>query len=187
MPIASLQRERDASLADDDAPEPHAEDIPLYLPSQIPPARRRHVHQRLFSYEFQLREAQAYEALDELRYNLRYRAYEWNFKKRNTVGQSAQTRAQNIIARVERNVRASATKYMATRKVLDTLGNLAQVKTNWRAILKPLVKEDIRHLSEKGDDESDGKKKNSWIWVVQGVTNEGDAGNEGLQEGSVIS
>lgn len=183
MPVAAVQRERDDELADSDVPEPNAEDIPLYLPSSIPEARRRYVHESLFAFEFQLREAQAYEALDELRYHLRYRAYQWNFKKRNVIGQSAQTRAQNLIARVESSVQASASKYKAARDTMAILSKLSKIKSNWRSILKPLAKEDLRHLSEKGENESDGKKTISWIWVVQGVTEKAGEENAGLQEG----
>lgn len=76
---------------------------------------------------------------------------------------------------------------MATHKVLEILGNLVHVKTNWHSVLKLLAKEDVQHLSEKGDDETDGKKSILWIWVVQEAVSNGDAGNEGLQEGGVVS
>ena len=186
MPVAAAQRECDDAAADSDAPEPNAEDIPLYLPSSIPEPRLRYVHERLFVYEFQLREAQAYEALDELRYYLRYRAYQWSFKKRNVIGQSAQTRARNIISGVERSVQASASKYKATRDAMSILSKLSKNKSNWRSILKPLAKEDIRHLSEKGENESDGKKTISWIWIVQGVAESDSVGNAGMQEGESL-
>lgn len=185
MPVAASQRERDNSMADDDAPEPHAEDIKLYLPSAIPDVARRYIHKRLLSYEFQLREAQAYEALDELRYHLRCRVYEWNYKKRNVIGQSAQTRARNIISRVESHVQVSAAKYIAARDAMSTLAKLGKITTNWRTVLKPLAKEDIRHISEKGEGESDGKKTTSWIWIVQGVAGKDD--DSGLQEGMEIT
>lgn len=183
MPVAAVQRERDNGMADDDTPEPNAEDIPLYLPSAIPDVGRRYIHQRLVSYEFQLREAQAYEALDELRYHLRCRVYEWNYKKRNVVGQSAQTRAQNIIFRVESQVQASAAKYTAAHQAMSILARIGKIKSDWRSALKPLAKEDIRHLSEKGEGESDGKKTVSWIWIIQGVAGTEDLG---LQEGMLF-
>ena len=183
MPIAAAQRECDEAAADSDELEPNAEDIPLYLPASIPKPALRYIHECLFVYEFQLQEAQAYKALDKLRYHLWYWAYQWNFKKQNIIGQSAQTQAQNIIAHVESSVQASASKYKATHNTMSVLSKLSKNKSYWWSILKPLAKGDIRHLSEKGENESDGKKTISWIWVVQGVTEKDSVENAGLQEG----
>ena len=72
MPIAASQREHDEAVADSDELEPNVEDIPLYLPASIPEPALHYIHKCLFVYEFQLQEAQAYEALNELRYHLQY-------------------------------------------------------------------------------------------------------------------
>ena len=183
MPITAAQRECDEAVADSDELEPNVEDIPLYLPASIPKPALHYIHKHLFVYEFQLWEAQAYKALDELRYHLQYWAYQWNFKKQNIIGQSAQTQAQNIIAHVESSVQASASKYKAMHDTMSVLSKLSKNKSNWWSILKPLAKEDICHLSEKGENESDGKKTISWIWVVQGVAEKDSVENAGLQEG----
>ena len=186
MPVAAAQRECDDAVANSDAPEPNVEDIPLYLPSSIPKPHLRYMHEHLFVYEFQLQEAQAYEALNKLRYHLQYRAYQWSFMKQNVISQSAQTRAQNIISGVEHSVQASASKYKATRDTMSILSKLSKNKSNWQSILKPLAKEDIHHLSEKGENELDGKKTISWIWIVQGVTESDSVGNMGMQEGELL-
>ena len=52
--------------------------------------------------------------------------------------------------------------------------------------MKLLAKEDIGHLSEKGENESDGKKTISWICIVQGVTEKDSIGNAGMQEGELL-
>ena len=183
MPIAASQREHDEAVADSDELEPNVEDIPLYLPASIPEPALHYIHKCLFVYEFQLQEAQAYEALNELRYHLQYWAYQWNFKKQNIIGQSAQTWAQNIIACVESSVQASASKYKATHDTMSILSKLSKNKSNWWSILKPLAKEDICHLLEKGENELDGKKTISWIWVVQDVAEKDSVETVGLQEG----
>lgn len=87
---------------------------------------------------------------------------------------------------MESNVWASATKYIATHDAMSTLTKLAKIKSNWCSILKPLAKDDVQHLSEKADEESDGKKMISWIWVVQGVADKGDKEDPGMQEGMLM-
>ena len=83
MPVAAAQWEHDNALANDEVPEPNAEDICLYLPSSIPEASCRYVNVHLWSYEFQLHEAQAYEALDELQYQDHHlRIFIWIVQKR---------------------------------------------------------------------------------------------------------
>ena len=69
---------------------------------------------------------------------------------------------------------------------MSILSKLSKNKSNWRSILKPLAKEDIHHLLEKGENESDGKKTISWIWIVQGVAESDSIGNAGMQEGESL-
>lgn len=109
--------------------------------------------------------------------------YEWNFKKRNIVGQSAQTQARNLISWVKGNVQASVTQYTTTRRAMETLSSMGKIRTNWRSILKPLANQNLRHLSEKGEGESDGKHAVSWIWVIQGVAENTNKDDPGMQEG----
>ena len=60
MPVMAAQRECDDALADENTPEPHTENIPLYLLSTIPEACQHYINECLLSYEFQLQEVQAH-------------------------------------------------------------------------------------------------------------------------------
>ena len=71
------------------------QDIPLWLPSQI--KGRIQFDLRLARIEWKLRDAQAHEALDAVRHNLQKRSHLYNFKDRFIRGQSANTRARNLI------------------------------------------------------------------------------------------
>lgn len=184
MPAAARQRSLDDQLADDDADEIPAYNIPLYLPSKLPARSRKRCPTKLLEYEFQLREAEAYESLDELRQHLRLRSYEWNYKKRHTIGQSAQTRAQNLIARVESKVRTSANNYNSARDAMVDLATLLHIQPTWQRTLKKLEQDDIRHLSEVKNGETEGRRKPSWIWMTDGVASEETSDDVGLQEGT---
>ena len=184
MPIAARQRSLDDQLADEDTEVP-VYSIPLYLPSKLPARARKRCPPKLLEYEFKLREAEAYESLDELRQHLRLRSYEWNYKKRHTVGQSAQTRAQNLIARVESKVHSSASKYNDARSAMVDLSVLLRIPPTWQRALQRLDKDDIRHLAEAKDGDTEGRRKPSWIWITQGVGSEDDDDDVGLQEGTL--
>ena len=103
------------------------------------------------------------------------------------MGQSAQTRAQNLIAQVESKVGASANKYNDARSAMVELGTLLKFRPTWQHTLRRLDKEDIRHLSEATDGNLEGRRKPSWIWMTQGVAGkEGDDDDAGLQEGTLL-
>ena len=99
------------------------------------------------------------------------------------MGQSAQTRAQNLIARVESKVNASASKYTDARNAMSDLGTLLHIQPTWQRTLRRLQKEDIRHLSEANDGDTEGRRTPSWIWMTEGVICE-DSDDLGLQEGT---
>lgn len=66
-----------------------AHDVPLWLPSQI--RTKIAFDLWLAEIEWQLRVAQAYESLDQLRNNLQVRSYLYHFKDRYVRGQTANT------------------------------------------------------------------------------------------------
>jgi hypothetical protein len=179
MPEISAIRAR----ADRAAPTTSAEiapfDLPLHLPSSLPvgtaclPILRHH--------EFKLREAQAYESLDELRDHLRLRTHMYQYKDKNIVGQRANTRCQNIISGVQEKINASATKYRTARAALVKLSPHCVGNEGWRDTLLALDQGDIRPLSDGEAGESEGTRTLSWIWKVVGVS--GDSDDSGLQEG----
>jgi hypothetical protein len=179
MPEVSTMRARADRAASDTSAEIAPSDFPLHLPSSLPaqtaclPALRQH--------EFRLREAQAYESLDELRDHLRLRTHMYKYKNKNIVGQRANTRCQNIISTVQDKANTSATKYRTARAAIVKLSPHCVDNEGWRGRLLPLAEEDIRALKEGEEGESEGRRSLSWIWRIVGVG--GDSDDEGLQEG----
>ena len=181
MPEVAVLRSRDDKDASDDGPESPIYEAPLYLPSSL--SRSMPCNDKLLGYEFKLREAQAYEALDELRQHLRLQTHMWKYKDRHVVGQRANTRQFNLIQRVDKKVAASAAKYRRARAALSKLADRVG-EFIWRSQLLRLQDEDVRRMSEGEPDDSQGKKRMSWIWRVQGVSENSE--DEGLQEGMLF-
>lgn len=177
MPEVSVLRTRADRAASETSAEIAPWDFPLHLPSSLPP--RTTCLPILRQHEFQLREAQAYEALDALRDHLRLRTHMYKYKNKNIIGQRANTRSQNLINSVQERANASATKYRTARTALENLSRHVDNET-WRTRLLPLNQEDVRPLKEDG--ESEGRRTLSWIWKIVGVG--GDSADEGLQEGT---
>ena len=180
MPATSSLRARDDRDASDKTTERPPYDFPLYLPSSLP--GRVSCDMKLREYEFRLREAQAYEALEDVRQHLRLRSHWYKHKDRNVTGQRANTRAQNLINRVQGKINANASTYTRARNALSKLSAFLS-EVSWRGKLLALAPEDIRPLTEleAGEGESEGKRKLSWIWKVVGITE--DSNDEGIQEG----
>lgn len=178
MPEVSAMHARADRAASDRTAETPSFNFPLHLPSSLPPRTR--CLPKLQEHEFKLHEAQAYEALEELRQELRLRTHMYKYKNKNVVGQRANTRCQNLIHTVQVRVDACATKYNTARAALQKLSRWVY-STEWQSRLLPLAQEDIRPLMEGEEGQSEGHKKLSWIWKVVGVGDNSD--NEGVQEG----
>jgi hypothetical protein len=180
MPATSSLRARDDRDASDKTTERPPYDFPLYLPLSLP--GRVSCDMKLREYEFRLREAQAYEALEDVRQHLRLRSHWYKHKDRNVTGQRANTRAQNLINRVQGKINANASTYTRARNALSKLSAFLS-EGSWRGKLLALAPEDIRPLTEleAGEGESEGKRKLSWIWKVVGIME--DSNDEGIQEG----
>jgi len=131
--------------------------ICLHLSPNGPPCALK-----LQEYEFRLREAQAYEALEDVRQHLRLRMHMYKYKDKNVIGQRANTRSQNLINHVQSKVNASAATYTQAHNALTKLSS-ALGEHLWRTKLLVLVPEDIRPLKEGEAGESEGKRKLSWI------------------------
>ncbi|KAF8868419.1 hypothetical protein BD779DRAFT_1460905 [Infundibulicybe gibba] len=156
----------------------------LYLPSSIP----SHVlcDRRLSEMEWQLRQAQANDALDELRNALRLRSYLYIDKDRFQRGQSANTRSSDVIHCIEVKVSTAAEKYRRARLALLGLGRVLS-KLALDIPFLELKANDIRGLSQQDDHlasrgPSEGRRTLSWIWSRLGVISEDDE-DRGLQDG----
>jgi len=132
---------------------------PLWLPSALP-AKITCDH-RLYAFEWDLRSAQADDALSELRQNLQLRSYLFKYKDRFATGQKANTRANASIARVQRNIKASTNRYRIARHALLSLAILLKKDST---SLPELQDEDVRGMTVGEGVETEGRRLLSWIW-----------------------
>jgi hypothetical protein len=156
-----------------------AQAIPLFLPSRL--SRDGHISESLLVYEWKLQEGQAYDALHNIRHNLRLRSHLFKHKDRFARGVRHNTRSNATIAKVQTKINLAASKYRAAWKALSVLGTkLRQIPDeNWQLSLRFLADEDIRGLSEGLIGDSEGRRTVSWIWTMHGVVDEGGA-DEGI-------
>ncbi|KAJ7800951.1 hypothetical protein B0H13DRAFT_1932428 [Mycena leptocephala] len=151
------------------------EAIELWLPSKqarTPGVTFKESHGR---HEFNMREARAYEVLDELRRLLLVRTHHYKFKDVHVHGVGAQTRARTAIEVLDERIRRIAKEYR-TRQALASLAPRS-LRTSWELKLKPLESKDIRGMPRAlfADQRRRRKKRArrrraaeppemSWIW-----------------------
>ncbi|KAF8066636.1 hypothetical protein FPV67DRAFT_1417508 [Lyophyllum atratum] len=185
MPALATIRTRDAE-ADDHDSDP-TEDVSLYLPSALAhssshpralPSSRLQAPVvpcdiRLREMEWELRNAQASDALAELRDGLRLRSYLYIDKDRFQRGQRHNTRSRGIIDRTEVKIAAAASKYRAARLAIEGLAP-ALDKVGWEDAYPLLAREDIRAMGEADPSvrvrpgPAQGRHRGSWIWTRLG-------------------
>ncbi|KAG2048340.1 hypothetical protein BDR06DRAFT_976099 [Suillus hirtellus] len=130
--------------------EEKAHKIELWLPSKIYADATDPVHQcdaTLSQYEWELRRAQAYDALDDLRRHLRLHAHLYKFKDTHICGQQANTRVSAIIDKVKSNVSIAAARYCRAWSALKRLSP-ALSHTMWREEFPKLENDDIHGMSQ---------------------------------------
>jgi hypothetical protein len=98
-----------------------AENVVLWLPSQIPWSRRGTCRPSLFTMEEALRRAQCYESLDRVRLRLHARAHLVRFRNKNATGQKKILRARTLIDGVSDRIDAIARKYRDAQVALVRL------------------------------------------------------------------
>jgi hypothetical protein len=119
MPAISAPCARDDQDASENTAEWPPEGLLLYLPLSLP--SRVPCSLKLQEYKFRLREAQAYEALENVCRHLRLRTHLYKHKDKNVTRQRANTRSRNLINRVQGKVNASAAMYTKARSALTKL------------------------------------------------------------------
>ncbi|TFK60718.1 hypothetical protein BDN72DRAFT_904734 [Pluteus cervinus] len=145
-------------------------EIPLFLPSSI--ISQAACSKRLREIEWQLRFAQAGDALNELRNQLRVRSFLYKYRDQFERGQRANTRSQGLIDRVEVKSNAATQKYRAARNALISLSHFL-TKDNWTTTYPPLHDEDIRGLVINAKAKvGEGFRAVSWIWGSFGNGNQ---------------
>lgn len=175
-PAAQLLASRMETVDNPDRPE----DAKLFLPSSLT-AQTCSTH--LLTIEWELRIAQAGDALNEIRRSLRLRDYMYSFKRTWIRGQRANTRAQNALSRVEARTAAAVEKYCATHAALSALAPVLG-KVGWNVRFRSLNnKDDVRGMTAPKRGESEGRRQLSWIWLVEGV---GEDKDEVVQDGMVV-
>jgi hypothetical protein len=150
--------------------EPH--NSPLWLPSAI--GDKLPCDPCLYSFEWDLRCAQALEALQEIRQNLQLRSHLYKHKDRFVTGQRANTQANATISRVQTYIKCGAAKYRTARNALVRLAPQLKKDNSWTASLLELHDEDIRAMTVGLDGESEGRRSLSWIWKHEGTASNGD-------------
>ncbi|KAG1834248.1 hypothetical protein EV424DRAFT_1468755 [Suillus variegatus] len=157
MPVVCQLRHR-SSEASRKSQELKPEDFNLWLPSHLP--ANTPVDQKLAGHEWELRYAQALDALNEVRSHLRLRSHMYMYKDKNVRGQVGSTRAKRIIDAVESRKQAIL-KYKRARNTLLSLGHRLE-KCGWEATIRPLLDSDVKPM---GDMEQQGRGTISWIWL----------------------
>ncbi len=120
---------------------PNPEDVPLWLPSQIPIDKHQTAcREGLPEMEARLRTAQCDSSLNGLRRTLRVKTRMGYFKNKNVRGQREGTRSRAIIDRVHKRAIRFVQKYRAARKAkLDLEG-----PGDWEITYRELRNEDVR-------------------------------------------
>ena len=138
------------------------ERIALKLPSALQPSARVLCLYGLPDKERRLRLAQVNDALSDLRRQLRITTGLWQYKK-TQIGPSQRvtTQARVLINRFKEKTTRCAQRYRAAYAALLALDPNGE----WRKWLKELKDEDIRGPG-KGDDEAEGTRELSWIWLT---------------------
>lgn len=141
--------------------------IHLWLPSSVPQSLlAAGCPAGLVQKERKLRLAQADDALNELRRQLRISATLLDYKKANIGGTSQKkgTRARTLMSRFRDKTYRCAERYDATYKALSTL----DPRGEWNKRLKPLIHSRDLRLPWRDEDEdpSEGKRELSWIWLA---------------------
>ncbi|KAF4583697.1 hypothetical protein EYR40_002188 [Pleurotus pulmonarius] len=119
--------------------------------------------------EWQLRYAQAHDALNDIRAGLHLRVSVFRHKDRFDRGQRALTRAMGNISRVQARIDEATQRYRTAYAALQILSRFVQHDGIWRGELAELKSEDIRGLGVAEMDNSEGHRTISWIWRTAGV------------------
>ncbi|KAG1724212.1 uncharacterized protein EDB91DRAFT_1239993 [Suillus paluster] len=138
-------------------------EVKLWLPSQLKRASKR------ILYEWELRQAQAFDALDDLRRHLRLRSHLYKFKDNQLHGQWANTHAVGVLAKVELSIKTDSEWYRRAWTALVILGDVLQ-EHSWRDDLLKLEPEHVRGMSDGHIGQSEGNRTLSWIWKARSVT-----------------
>ncbi|KAK7450187.1 hypothetical protein VKT23_013070 [Stygiomarasmius scandens] len=114
-----------------------AEDIPLYLPSQLSPSQRTSdvCKSELLDMELRLRDGQLNEFLNHLRQFILVKQRLLRYKKINARNQGATTRSRSMIGRQDKKVQLAAASYRAAWAAKLSLLNGDRSLMGWNQLL----------------------------------------------------
>ena len=169
----------------------HDSTLPQLLPLLLPSAACTDitVDHAILHHEFRLREAQALDALTDLRGHLEVRAYVYRYKDQHVRGQRETLRSRDIVNGIEAKIKLDVSRYRAAYSALNTLSSVLSTH-DWRASLRVLNDSDIRHVAAGDGSGSEGRREISWIWKTSALGADGnltDALSSNLQEGEFVS
>ena len=133
----------------------------------LPSSFDRHLHEglgltSLAAIEYQLREGQAYDALEDVREKIKIFNANLVFKKANVFGQRANTRAQQFLSQLAVDKVSGAEKYRVARQALIRLG-LSELDASLQELHDDqLYGKDTSRPARLGD----SKKEDPWFWTV---------------------
>ncbi|KAJ7650262.1 hypothetical protein FB45DRAFT_1076655 [Roridomyces roridus] len=192
MPCVTLLWRAAEERRDPNVAPPKAEDMKLWLPSELSVDQRRSgCRPGLASMEARLREGQCADALQDLRARLHTQRFLITWRNANVVGQRGSTRSATLIGRVGDRIARVASKYRQARSALIALkgeDHAPQYKELRHEDMSVGVEEESDAASRKklalhGAKKSRNetlKKGFSWIWTVGGGPQEDD--NEALHD-----
>ncbi|KAJ7824872.1 hypothetical protein B0H14DRAFT_2369302 [Mycena olivaceomarginata] len=190
MPGVAALKEEAEERCDPDLPPPKAEEIKLWLLSDLTASQQRTACRKgLAEVEAKLRRGQCVDALDMLRSRLHTQKHIITWRNSNAVGQRAATRSATLIGRVGDRISRVAAKYWHAREALIALKGVSfapEFKVLEAADLTISVEEEndstarrkLAHLgsSKRAQNEPTNAKKHfSWIWMVDGGPGEDEA------------
>jgi hypothetical protein len=164
------------------SPETFAENIPLYLPSSLPPHIRNlpELHD-ICQLEQRLREPQADDALVDIRRQRCIIQGLWQFKRLNVsgTGNKPNTRMLNLWKRFDNKTKRAAQAYRTAWRALGIL----DPNGSWMSRLNELKDKDICGPGKDPEDTSTTKSRYepSWIWLVPLVAESANS-NSGMDE-----
>ncbi|KAJ7106119.1 hypothetical protein C8R43DRAFT_906260, partial [Mycena crocata] len=193
MPAAAHEVQAEEEARDSEMPPPEAEDIKLYLPSELGENVRDDGCRRgLPAMEAKLREGQCSDSIRNVRNRLHAKHHLLTYRDTNVVGQRAATRAYTLIERITERIEWSARKYKWARAALIALRGAGEC-TQWKELeARDIQLDEEREVDararqrlgnvgtryrRKGPALSSKKKYLSWIWT--------EGGGPGEEEGQI--
>jgi hypothetical protein len=135
----------------------------LMLPSYFDQHMRKHLGlTSLATIEYQLREGQAYDALEDVREKIKIFNANLDFKKANVFGQRANTRAQAFLSQLAADKVNGAEEYRVARRALIRLGFSESDMSLQELHDDQLYGKDASRPARLGD----SKKEDPWFWTV---------------------